>query len=91
LIETEVISNIREVSSEMAELQVFPNPGSGEFVVESQTPITELRVVDTQGKLMQCQLTKSTKLSFGLTQPGFYFAGFKCQDRWIVKKLVVMH
>jgi uncharacterized repeat protein (TIGR03803 family) len=91
LIETEVISNIREVSSEMAELQVFPNPGSGEFVVESQMPITELRVVDAQGKLVQYHFPQSTKLSFGLTRPGFYIAGFKCKDRWIVKKLVLMH
>ncbi len=91
LIETEVISSVRPESSEMTELQVFPNPGSGDFMVESLLPITEIRILDANGKLVDCHFALSNKMSFSLTRQGYYLAGFKYKEQWIVKKLTVVH
>jgi len=66
------LTNVEQLTID--ELQVFPNPSSGEFIVNvGETLLNkEMEIIDIQGRVVQTILLKDTNLSFNIKVKGIY-------------------
>jgi hypothetical protein len=56
-------------ASSMASIQVYPNPNSGHFWVESSQPITGIEVLDMSGRMVHEQPASGTRVVCDLSMP----------------------
>lgn len=52
--------------------KIFPNPGNGQFYIQSDTPVESIRVWDTSGRSVSGKLNNNC-LDLSHTLPGVYF------------------
>ncbi len=95
---TVTVSNCTELSAESVinsgEINIFPNPGSGQITVAFQSNISEnikLSIEDVSGKIVFDDILNGTRHINLNVENGIYFASFyyKASGNIIVKKLVV--
>jgi hypothetical protein len=87
----QVLSSI-ENSALKNDLIIFPNPGSGQFNVQSNTSIDEVKVIDINGKIILIDYPNSTSTQFNLeTQPqGNFFVKIRTNGIWHIKRILKM-
>lgn len=66
--------------------RIFPNPGTGSFIVESEKPVESVTVKDTEGRIVYDKVTgggNEVKISLNDVQSGVYFVSVKAGDEII--------
>ncbi len=93
LVETEVecqqaLSNTEELLENT--ITIYPNPVNEMLTVTSNSPINNLVLIDSSGKIIN-KCNNCNSISVNKTAPGFYFLKINKQTKTIVKKIIIGH
>lgn len=84
-----VFNSVTSVSDPDEKMMVFyPNPVKDNLNILSGQPISEIRVTDTNGRLLLS--TMQTTLDFSNFEPGIYFLQIKTESQSAVQKVIKM-
>ncbi|MFN5912618.1 MAG: T9SS type A sorting domain-containing protein [Bacteroidota bacterium] len=76
------------------EIVLYPNPTNGIFHIKSPKEITEVFIVDVNGKLLEqvkLEVEGLTRCDVSLYSNGVYFVQYYNGQRWTSKRLVLHH
>jgi hypothetical protein len=77
------------------EIQVYPNPNNGEFIVESEAKIQSIRIVNAMGKVMQqVQFpigVNNHRINLDNDFTGLYILQCRINNSWHSKKIITMN
>ncbi|MCX7743774.1 MAG: T9SS type A sorting domain-containing protein [Flavobacteriales bacterium] len=71
--------------------KIFPNPTSDWLTLQSEQPILEVKIINSQGELIMCLNNTHEVISLQQLNNGMYFIHIKTSTRSYVKKLLVHH
>lgn len=73
-----------------AEIKVYPNPNSGQFMVETESLPAELFIYDMQGKLVKSEILNTNKLTIRTQlQAGIYILHVKTEEDVYVQRIMI--
>ena len=79
------VSNTTSIATN--EIEVFPNPSTGEFTIENLTDNTPYKVHDIAGRIVQQGLVQNNRIF--IKPKGIYLLKLKVKNHWYVQKVIV--
>lgn len=80
-----VLSNPEEFS---ADLSVYPNPTTSQITVKIDQPIQQIRIINSEGKLISTRITDETTLDVSKLESGNYFVEVKTENGIYLQKFI---
>ncbi len=72
------------------QINVYPNPSSGDFTIELSKNVTQVKVINSIGEIIQNEKTDNkTELDLKLTESGIYFICAITNQSTFTKKIIV--
>lgn len=87
LTNTVVVTSINSVP--VAQANVYPNPGSGNFMLTSDQIIRDFKIYSSEGKLIYQNEPLQRSVNFNIGQCGIYFIQLNAHEETQILKLVV--
>lgn len=89
LMMTDITTSLDETKT--VKLDIYPNPTSKMFTIESGSAIQNIEMYNHLGQLVKTQATKGNILNFDVSdlEPGIYFIKIFSHDQVITRKLVI--
>lgn len=88
-----VISNQNIGLSEIIgnRLQIYPNPGSGVFHIESAPDQTSVRMVDLSGRILHQEVLTEERIDLSALPNGVYFLELSGSGWFVARRIVLTH
>ncbi|MFT6747628.1 MAG: hypothetical protein ACJAZ2_001984 [Glaciecola sp.] len=84
-----LLTTIEELN--VGQINVYPNPTRGSFMIQSGEPINKVSVYDQSGRVVQSNVTSGTDFSkIELYSAGVYFIRISTDKKEFMKKVVVV-
>ncbi len=84
-------TNINSDNNFANQVNIFPNPGKGEFNITSQTKIDEIKISNLLGQVIYHTQPNQKNVALQMDRAGVYFVSLTSNNQTVTQKLIVAH
>ncbi|MFK7810267.1 MAG: T9SS type A sorting domain-containing protein [Saprospiraceae bacterium] len=88
-IECGLTSSLDNISEDIKNFSIFPNPSTGIFQIENFSMIEEIEIYDVSGRSINYELTSSNEISIANQPGGIYLVRLLTKDKKVISKKLI--